>query len=67
MTSDLKVCDDGIFIELMYFWTLSIVLFLFETHKVSETGFCLRLQVEPNQLGPIDKASPYFRTFADRD
>jgi hypothetical protein len=22
-------------------------------HDVSETGFCLRLQVEPSQLGPI--------------
>jgi hypothetical protein len=23
-------------------------------HSVSETGFCLRLQVRPTQLGPID-------------
>jgi hypothetical protein len=29
---------------------------------VSETGFGLRLQVEPTQLGPIDRASPYLRT-----
>jgi hypothetical protein len=29
---------------------------------VSETGFCLRLQVKPTQLGPIDKPSPYLRT-----
>jgi hypothetical protein len=28
-------------------------------HNVSETGFCLRLQVEPTQLGPIDRISPY--------
>jgi hypothetical protein len=39
---------------------LDIVLFLFKVHKVSETGFCLRLQVEPTQLGPIDRPSPYF-------
>jgi hypothetical protein len=42
------------------FWTLSIALLLFKTH-VSETGFCLRLQVELTQLGLIDIASPYLR------
>jgi hypothetical protein len=26
-------------------------------HNALETGFCLRLQVEPTQLGPIDIAS----------
>jgi hypothetical protein len=31
-------------------------------HKVSETGFCLRLQVNPTQLGSINRASPYLRT-----
>jgi hypothetical protein len=31
-------------------------------HNVSENGFCLRLQVEPTQLGPIARASPYLRT-----
>jgi hypothetical protein len=30
-------------------------------HSVSETGFCLRLQVVPTQLGPVDRASPYFQ------
>jgi hypothetical protein len=35
--------------------------FLFK-NIVSETGFCLRLQVKPTQLGPIDRASPYLRT-----
>jgi hypothetical protein len=30
-------------------------------HNVSETEFCFRLQVEPTQLGPIDRASPYLR------
>jgi hypothetical protein len=29
---------------------------------VSESGFNLRLQVKPTQLGPIDRASPYLRT-----
>jgi hypothetical protein len=53
------------------FWMLSIVLFLFKKHNITETGFCLRLQVGPSQLGPIDRASPYLRTmvqkFRDRD
>jgi hypothetical protein len=34
------------------------------THNVSETGFRLRLQVEPTQLGPVGRASPYLRTSA---
>jgi hypothetical protein len=28
-------------------------------HMVSETGLCLRLQVKPTYLGPIDRASSY--------
>jgi hypothetical protein len=32
------------------------------THDVSKTGFCLRLQLEPSHLGPIDRASPYLRS-----
>jgi hypothetical protein len=55
--------------QLLCFWTLSIVLSLskkhrpvyFSKHNVSETGFCLRLQVKPTQLGPIDRASPYLQ------
>jgi hypothetical protein len=31
-------------------------------HDVSETWFCLRLQVEPTKLGPIEKACLYLRT-----
>jgi hypothetical protein len=31
----------------------------FSKHNVSETEFCLRLQIKPTQLGPIDRASPY--------
>jgi hypothetical protein len=46
----------------MCFWALSIVLFLFKTHRVSETGFSLYLQAEPTQLGPIDRATPYLQT-----
>jgi hypothetical protein len=48
------------------FWTLSIILSLskncpvyFSKHNISETGFCLSLQVKPTQLGPIDRTSPY--------
>jgi hypothetical protein len=43
-------------IQLLFFWTLPIVLFLFK-HNNSETGFCLHLQVGPSQLGSIDRAS----------
>jgi hypothetical protein len=31
-------------------------------YNISEIGFCLRLQVEPTHLGPIDRASPYLWT-----
>jgi hypothetical protein len=34
----------------------------FSNHNVWETGFCLRLHVKPNQLSPIDTATPYIRT-----
>jgi hypothetical protein len=27
--------------------------------NVLEAGFCLRLQVKPTQLGPINRASPH--------
>jgi hypothetical protein len=57
-------------VQLLCFWTLSIILSLskkhrpvyFSKHNVSETGFCLCLQVKPTQLGPIDRTSPYLRT-----
>jgi hypothetical protein len=48
-------------IQIVCFWTLSIILFLFKIN-FSDTGLCLRLQVKPTQLGPIDRASPYLRT-----
>jgi hypothetical protein len=31
-------------------------------HNLLETGLCLRLQVKPTQLGPIDIAGPCLRT-----
>jgi hypothetical protein len=50
------------------FLDISIVLSLFKNspvyfskYNVSATGFYLRLQVKPTQLGPIDRASPYLR------
>jgi hypothetical protein len=46
-------------IQVSCFWTLSIVLFLFTTHNVSETGFCLRLEVKLTQSRTIDRASNY--------
>jgi hypothetical protein len=30
-------------------------------HGVLETGFCIRLQVGPIQLSPVDRTSPYLR------
>jgi hypothetical protein len=60
---DLKVCDDVKLAQILRSWTLSIVSSLSKGHPVSlsnhvlETGFCLRLQVKPAQLGPIDRAS----------
>jgi hypothetical protein len=32
-------------------------MFSFEKHNVPEIGFCIRAQVEPTQLGLIDRAS----------
>jgi hypothetical protein len=34
--------------------TILDIIFYFK-HDVSETGFCLHLQVKPTQLGPIDR------------
>jgi hypothetical protein len=45
------------------FLTFSIALFLlFKTDNVWGTALCLRPQVEPTQLGPTDRSSPYLRT-----
>jgi hypothetical protein len=41
---------------------LDIIHRPFFYHDVSETELCLRLQVKPTQLGPIDRASPHLRT-----
>jgi hypothetical protein len=55
-----KICDDGMVI-ILFLEFIHHPIFLFKTHHVSETGFCLRLQVKSIQLGPIDRASPYLR------
>jgi hypothetical protein len=62
---DLKICDDGTLVQILYFWTLSIVLSLskkshhvyFSKHNVSDTGFCLRNVVfcEMNRMAFLDK------------
>jgi hypothetical protein len=36
-------------------------------HSILETGFCLRLEVEPTQLFSIDRASPFPVQSQDRD
>jgi hypothetical protein len=45
-------------------WILSTVLYFNLNHDVSETGFCLRLQVEPTQVGPIDRTNLCLRLLA---
>jgi hypothetical protein len=45
---------------------LSIVLFWFKMHNISDTGFCLCFLVERTQLGPVDRASPYLWTPAPK-
>jgi hypothetical protein len=56
-------------VQILCFWTLSIILFLSKSPScfylktyVSETGFCLHLQVKPIQLVPIHRANPYLWT-----
>jgi hypothetical protein len=60
---DLKVRDDGkvMFLDIIHriVFCLKIRPLYISKHNVSETGFYLRLQVKPTQLGPIDRASPY--------
>jgi hypothetical protein len=36
-------------------------------HDVSDTEFCLHLQVEPNKMGPIEKASLSLWTARDHE
>jgi hypothetical protein len=55
-----------ILIQLLCFWTLTIILFLFKAYSVSEDGFSLRLQVEPTQLGLNNRASCYLRSQRER-
>jgi hypothetical protein len=60
-------------LKILCFWTLSIVLslskntvlFIFK-NNVSETKFCLLLQVKSAQLGPVDRVSPYLPENGDR-
>jgi hypothetical protein len=33
--------------------------------NVSETGFCLRVHMEPTEFGPVDRASIHLRTGED--
>jgi hypothetical protein len=64
----LEFAKERVFVQILCLWTLSIGLSLYENrpvfsseHSVSETGFCLRLQVQHTQLNPINRASPYLR------
>jgi hypothetical protein len=46
---------------IMFLDIIHPTVFYLKTHNISETGFCLRLQVKPTQLGLIDRASPYLQ------
>jgi hypothetical protein len=66
---DLIDCQSVIFLQVLCFWTLSIILSLsknrpvyFSKYSVSVSAFYLLLQVKPTQLGPIDRANPYLRS-----
>jgi hypothetical protein len=52
MFSNFKV-KSIVFLKIIHF------LFIFKTFKVTETEFCLRLQVESNQSGPIGRATTH--------
>jgi hypothetical protein len=51
-----KCTEKHVFLDIIY------LLFLFKKRIVLETGFCLRLQVKPTHLDPIDRASPCLQT-----
>jgi hypothetical protein len=50
-------------LQILCFWSIPISYSSLKDN-VSETGFCFPLSVEPTQLDPIDRASPYLRTTA---
>jgi hypothetical protein len=54
--------QDDVFTSIMFLDIIQSLVHFLKNHNVSETGFCLRLQVKPTQLDPIDRASPYLRT-----
>jgi hypothetical protein len=51
------VFDDGILIQLLLLVIIQPPVFFYLKHNVSDTGFCLRLQVEPNTSWDIYKPS----------
>jgi hypothetical protein len=61
---DLNVCDDGILIKLLWFWTLSIVLFLFKANTTfrrldSVSVFRWNFQFHASAASPSEKQTPY--------
>jgi hypothetical protein len=50
----LQVCDTMTFLQ-MFLDIIHRPVYI-SKHNVPETGFCLRLQVPPTQLGPVDRA-----------
>jgi hypothetical protein len=55
----------------LWWWYINITITILDNiqcpasylkYDFSETAFCLRLQVEPTQLGPVDIASLCLRT-----
>jgi hypothetical protein len=45
-------------------WDINITIIIQDIIHVSETGFCPRLQVEPTQMGPVERVSVWLQTSA---
>jgi hypothetical protein len=57
------ICTNIMFLDIIHRPVFFYKYLVYITkHNISETGFCLHLQVKPTQLGQISRASPYLRT-----
>jgi hypothetical protein len=58
---ELKVCDDGILLQFLTYWTLSIGLSLLLFRTTFWRLDCLQ-EKKPTHFGPIDRSKLYLRT-----
>jgi hypothetical protein len=61
LRSNVRYC--AILKQLLIFWTLSIVLFVYLKQRFGNWTLPLSSGEKPTQLGPIDRASPYLRRY----